>query len=240
MKIPLFIPCMVAEFFPEAGEATRRILEYLGHDVVIPDNQICCGQPAYNSGYTKESTDVAEYWLDQFAGADAIVAPSGSCISMVINHYLHLPLSKKAATIHRELREKGIWELSEFLVNVLNVEKIPSTFSGTVTYHQSCHLSNELGVKKEPQLLLRNIPKLNFIEMKDADRCCGFGGTFSVKFPELSTTMTQYKADRVIDSGAEVLTGADISCLMNIHGLLKKQAPHIRVLHLATILAEGL
>ena len=239
MKIHLFIPCMVAEFFPEAGEATKRILEYLGHDVFIPENQTCCGQPAYNSGYTQESVEVAEYWLDRFEDADVVVAPSGSCISMVKNHYLELPLSESKKEQHQHLRDH-IWELSEFLVNVLKIEKLPSTFKGKVTYHQSCHLSNELNVVDEPRILLKNIPGLELIEMKEADRCCGFGGTFSIKFPELSTTMAQFKADRVLETGADILSGADVSCLMNINGILKKQNSNVRIMHFAEILAEGL
>ncbi len=231
---------MVAEFFPAAGEASCRILEYLGHEVVIPEQQTCCGQPAYNSGYTRESTQIAEYWLERFAGADAVVAPSGSCISMVRNHYDALPLNGSSQRELHRLQERGIWELSEFLVQQLGVDCLPSTFRGKVAYHQSCHLRNELGVLDAPQRLLKNISGLEWAELQDADRCCGFGGTFSIKFAELSTVMAQAKADRVMESGAEVLTGADISCLMNIEGILKKRGKDIRVLHLAEILAEGL
>ncbi len=196
MRISLFVPCLIDQFFPQIAVSTVRVLRKLGVEVAYPEAQTCCGQPAFNMGYHDEAKKLAERFIRIFSDAEYIVTPSGSCGSMVRVFYPTLP-------IHEELKEplehvrKRTYELSEFLVNVLKVTDIGAAFSGRVTYHDSCHLLRELNVKDPPRLLLRNVKGIDFVEMEESNSCCGFGGSFSVKFPEISTAMVEEKVKSI-------------------------------------------
>lgn len=239
MKISLFIPCLVDQFAPEVGVATIKILKKLGCSIDYPFEQTCCGQPAFNTGYRNDAKILAERFINLFAKSEYIVAPSGSCVSMVKIFYDQLELSGEARNKLKHIKE-NIFELSEFIVNVLQVTDLRASFKGRVTYHESCHLLRELRISKEPKELIKNIRGVEYIEMKESDRCCGFGGTFSLKFPELSTTITQDKVVNIINSGAEYVVANDTSCLMKIDAALKPKRSKIKTLHIAELLAAGL
>jgi len=239
MKVALFIPCLSEHLFPESAISMVKILRHLNVQVEYVNNQTCCGQPAFNSGYIKEVIPLANHFLKLFKSYDYIVAPSGSCVSMVRVHYEDLPLDKPAKDILKDLKNR-IFEFCEFLVNVLNVHNLGGQFAHRVTYHDSCHLSRELKIREEPRKLIRAIQDIQYVEMNESDLCCGFGGTFSYKFKELSIEMVERKAQCIIKSGAEFCIGADSSCLMNISGYLKKQGHTIQTMHIADLLAESL
>lgn len=239
MKISLFIPCLVDQFAPEVGVATIKILEKLGCAIDYPYEQTCCGQPAFNTGYRDDAKILAERFINLFANSEYIVAPSGSCVSMVKVFYDQLDLSKEARDKLIHIKN-NIFELTEFIVNVLKVTDVGASFKGRVTYHESCHLLRELHISKEPKELIKNVKGVEYIEMRESDRCCGFGGTFSFKFPELSTTITEDKVVNIINSGAEYVVANDTSCLMNIDGVLKRKGSKVKTLHIAELLAAGL
>ncbi len=236
-KVTLFIQCIIDGIFPEVGFAVVRIFEKLGIPVKCPADQTCCGQPAFNSGYRKEARRAAEHFMEVFEEAEVIVCPSGSCVNMVRNHYPEL-FRDDAKLLERA---KGIgvrtFELTEYLVDVLGVEDLGSRYDGRITYHDSCHLMRGIGVKEQPRKLIRKIRGAAFVEMKDSDRCCGFGGAFSVKYPEISTAILEDKVKNIIDSNAEVVTGCDMGCLMNIQGILSRRRLPIKTLHIAQLLA---
>jgi len=231
MKIGLFIPCYIDQIYPQVGVATVKILKKLGVKFDYPLNQTCCGQPAFNTGYWEEAKTIAENFKNIFSDFDYIVSPSGSCTSMVKNFYPEI------------LQDSNDWEnktfeLSDFLVNVLGVDSTGAEFPHTVAYHDSCHALRELGIKNEPRLLLRNVKKLKLVEIENSEDCCGFGGTFSVKFPEISTEMVKDKVKSIGNSGAEVVTSADSSCLMHIFGYAKRKNFKVKIIHIAEILAN--
>ena len=240
MRVQLFGTCLVDSFFPEVGEATVRIFNKFGVDFTFPKAQTCCGQPAFNAGYLIESRDAAEHFINTFSGADMIVTPSGSCAAMVRHHYPELfqddPLMLEAA---RKVGER-VYELSQFLVNVLRVHEAALTGSGSVTYHSSCHLTRTLGVVQEPELLINAIKGMDFRPMPDATRCCGFGGVFMAKLPEISMAIADDKAESIIATGADIVTGCDCGCLMNISDALKKRGSAVKVKHIAELVAEAL
>ncbi|OQW99435.1 MAG: Fe-S oxidoreductase [Desulfobacteraceae bacterium A6] len=236
-KVTLFIQCIIDGIFPEVGVAVVRIFEKLGISVKCPAEQTCCGQPAFNSGYRKEAKRAAEHFINVFDDAEAIVCPSGSCVNMVRNHYPEL-FRDDAKQLEMA---KGIgvrtFELTEYLVDVLGLEDLGSRYDGRITYHDSCHLMRGIGVKEQPRKLIRKIQGAEFIEMKDSDKCCGFGGAFSVKYPEISTAILEDKVKNIIDSNAEVVTGCDMGCLMNIQGILSRRGLPVKTLHIAQLLA---
>ncbi len=236
-KVTLFIQCIIDGIFPEVGFAVVRIFEKLGIDVECPAEQTCCGQPAYNSGYRKESKDAAKHFMNVFGDAETIVCPSGSCVNMVRNHYPEL--FRDDVKLLENVKEIGIrtFELTEYLVDVLGVEDLGSRFDGRITYHDSCHLMRGIGVQEQPRKLIRKIRGAEFVEMNDSDKCCGFGGAFSVKYPEISTAILEDKIKNIIDSKAEVVTGCDMGCLMNIQGILSRKRLKIKTLHIAQLLA---
>ena len=209
----------------------------LGIRVNCPTDQTCCGQPAFNAGYRKAAGIAARRFVEIFENADWIVCPSGSCVNMVKNHYPDLFRGDDAWI--RRARKVGqrTFELSQFLVDILKIDDMDAAYDGKVTYHDACHLLRGLGVREQPRRLIRHLKGAEFVEMKDADRCCGFGGTFSVKYPDISTAMVDQKIRNIIDSGADTVTGCDISCLMNIQGRLNRMKSTVRVLHLAQLLA---
>ena len=216
-----------------------KVLNHLGHEVEYVENQTCCGQPAFNSGYRKEIIPVVERFIRLFQDKETVVAPSGSCVAMVRIFYEKLNLEKSLLPGLEELKQK-IYEFTEFLGNILNVSSLGGRFPHRVTYHDSCHLNRELGIREQPRNLIRSIRDIDFVEMENSDMCCGFGGTFSYKFKDLSIEMVKRKCEFIEASGAEYCIGADSSCLMNIEGYLRKHNMRAKTLHIADLLAESL
>jgi L-lactate dehydrogenase complex protein LldE len=227
VRIALFVTCLGDTLYPEAAQATVQVLERLGHEVVFPEEQTCCGQMHLNSGYRDEAAALARHFLDVFADYDVVVSPSSSCVGTVRELYPEL-----VGSTHPE-----VYELSELLVHKLGVTDVGATFPHTVTYHPTCHSLRVTRVGDAPLELLRNVRGLELVELPRADECCGFGGTFSVKNAETSTAMLADKCASVVASGAEVCTAVDGSCLMQIGGGLSRNDTGVRALHLAEILA---
>jgi L-lactate dehydrogenase complex protein LldE len=237
VKVSLFIPCFVDQIYPNVGVSMVKVLERLGCDVDYPEGQTCCGQPPFNSGYWDEARQVAEHSLKVFAQSEVVVSASGSCGAMMKVFY---PELFKETTHHFDALRLApkVHEFSEFLVNVLGVTDVGAAFPGTVTFHDGCHGLRELGVEHEPRELLKKVKGLTLVEMKEAKTCCGFGGTFAVKLPTISTAMDEVKCASIMETGADYVVSNDSSCLMQIQGLLQKQGKKPRCLHLAEILAQ--
>ncbi|MFX4301880.1 (Fe-S)-binding protein [Alicyclobacillus tolerans] len=239
MKVSLFITCMVDSIFPQVGVSMTKMLQSLGCEVLFPSSQTCCGQPAFNSGYSKEARSVAINMINAFQESDVIVSPSGSCVGMIRHFYPELFSDSP------EWHEKALslanrtYEFSQFLIQILKVETLGARFPYTVTYHPSCHGSRLLGIEDEPIRLLKQVEELQLIELPYAQDCCGFGGTFAVKMSEISGAMVEEKTSHVLESGASVLVGTDMGCLMNIGGRLSRKGANVRVMHLAELLYEG-
>lgn len=204
--------------------AMVEVLERAGCEVEFREEQTCCGQPAFNSGFVKEAREVEQHFLKVFQGAEYIVVPSGSCAAMIAHHY-------------RE-PDPRVWEFSQFLVNFLKIEDVGAKLDRVVTYHDSCHALREMRIKEAPRRLLRNVRGLKLVEMEPAEECCGFGGTFSVKFPELSGAMARTKLDAIARSGADTVVSVDPSCLMQIQGALSRAGAKATTMHLAEVLAS--
>lgn len=238
IKVSMFATCIGDALYPRIGEAMARLLARLGVSLEFPPGQTCCGQPAFNSGYWEEARRSASTLLEAFADSDFVIGPSGSCIGM-IHHYPklfeHDPVRLKMA---EELKAKS-YEFTQFLVQVLGVTDLGASFPHKVTYHPSCHGSRLLGIKEEPMALLQNVKGMELIPLPFAEDCCGFGGTFAVKMADISGAMVTEKADHVLETSAEVLTGLDMACLMNIAGQLRHRQQSVRVMHLAELLDEG-
>ena len=238
MNVSLFIPCIVEQFHPQVGEATARILARVGASLDYPKDQTCCGQPRYKSGNWKSARGVARHFIEVFEQAEVVVAPSGSCVSMVRNYYPEL-LRDEAKWFDRATElGKRVFELTEFLVNVVKVEDLGATWPGKAAYHDSCQVYRALGIHREPRALLARVRGLELVEMQQADACCGFGGTFSLQFPTISEAIVADKVAHVLETGAEYLISAEISCLMNIGGYLEKQKHPVRAIHIAEVLAQ--
>jgi L-lactate dehydrogenase complex protein LldE len=237
-RVQFFVTCLGDQFFPETGECAVRVLERQGVDVAFNPAQTCCGQPAFNTGYRKEAREVAARVLDLFDDADYVVAPSGSCTTMIKVFYPELfagdPRREEKT---RKLGER-FFEFSEFLVKVLKVEDVGASFRHRVTYHDSCHLLRELGVSDEPRQLIRAVRGIDFVEMQDYKLCCGFGGTFSVKFPEVSVAMGEDKIRAAVEIGAEYLGANDSGCLMHVAGLIHRKNLPLKTMHLAQLLEQ--
>jgi L-lactate dehydrogenase complex protein LldE len=236
MKASLMITCLADMFFPEVGVAAVKLLRRLGVTVDFPEGQTCCGMPLFNSGYHADAAAVAARTVDLFATAEHLVVPSGSCAWMVKAEYPGLlargPRHQAALDLASRTRE-----LSQFLVDVLGAETIESDFSGTVTYHDSCHLLRGLGESRCPRTLLRGVRGARLVELPGADECCGFGGSFSVRLPEVSAAILGKKLDNVEQSGADCVVACDAGCLMQMGGGLSRRRSRVRALHLAQILA---
>lgn len=236
--VSLFMQCLVDAMYPEVGEAMVEVFDRLGIPVIFPEDQTCCGQPAFNSGYRQEARSAASRFIEIFSSAQVIVCPSGSCVHMVRHHYPELFAGDQASQQKaREIAGKT-YEFTEFLVDRLGLAAIDGYFPHRVTYHDSCHLSRGLGIACQPRKLLDSITGLELVEMIGSDTCCGFGGTFAVNYPEISTAMVDEKIDNILATGAEVVTGCDISCLMNIEGRLTRRGESLKVMHIAQILAS--
>ena len=238
MKVSLFVTCLVDQFFPQVGLSMVRVLRRLGVEVEFDPLQTCCGQPCFNSGYRREARPLAERFIRIFENSDYVVAPSGSCVAMTRIYYPELLTTDKHWQQRARALAPRIYEFSEFLVRVLGREDVGARFTGRVTYHDGCHLLRELGIRDEPRRLIRRVEGVELVEMPEADTCCGFGGTFSVKFPEISSALVKDKLAQVVGSGAEVVVANDSSCLMQIAGLLRRQNTSVRAMHLAELLAN--
>ena len=239
MKVSLFITCLSDAIYPKVGEAMVRILSRYGVELSFPETQTCCGQPAFNSGYWDAAKEGAKTLIESFEDSDFVVSPSGSCVAMIHHHYPILfkddPVMLKKAI---ELKEKS-YEFTQFLVQVLGVTDLGASFPHRVTYHPSCHGTRMLGIKDEPYTLLKNIKGLEFVPLPFAEDCCGFGGTFAVKLPDISGAMVSEKVQHVMETEAEVLCGLDMGCLMNIGGRMSHAGKPVRVMHLIEVLYEG-
>ncbi|MBN1483040.1 (Fe-S)-binding protein [candidate division KSB1 bacterium] len=239
MKVALFIPCLSEHLYPESALSMVKVLSHIGAEIDYVDGQTCCGQPAFNSGYHKEIFPLAERFIELFHEKEYVVAPSGSCVAMVRKFYYDLDIRRDLHAARDELAGK-IFEFTEFLVDVVKVEKLGGVFPHRVTYHDSCHLNRELGVHEQPRQLIRTIKDIDFVEMQQPDLCCGFGGTFSYKFKELSISMVERKCRYIEESGAEYCIGADSSCLMNIEGYLRRHNMRTKTMHIADLIATSL
>ncbi len=235
--IALFIPCFVDQLNPEVGIDMARVLRRIGYAVHFPEAQTCCGQPAFNSGYWDQARPVAERLVRIFRGADAIVCPSGSCTTMVRNFYPEL-LAGTGLVDDSASVACRVYEFSEFLVRIAKATDVGASFFHRVTYHDACHALRELHLKHEPRELLRQVRGLELVEMPYSEECCGFGGTFSTKFPMISSAMGQTKAANVEAVAAEYVTSTDPSCLMHIDGVLRLGNSAARAIHIASILAR--
>ncbi len=236
MKVTLFNPCLVDQVFPETSLATKRILERLGHTVIIPPEQTCCGQALFNAGFREEALQLAQRFVRLFGDAEVVVAPSGSCLSMVAHHYGEL-FSYKLNKDWESLRLR-IYELTSFLVDYLDIYDIGAFFPHKVSYHASCHALRDLKIKEQPLKLLRVVEGLELVEGDWEDECCGFGGVFSVKYKELSHAIADRRAVALSNGGAEYITGVDDSCLNNLDQAFKRNKQPQRTLHIARILAN--
>ncbi len=235
--VTLFIQCLVDGIYPEVGEAMVKIFRNLGFDLACPTRQTCCGQPAFNAGYRREARVAAKRFIEIFETAETIVCPSGSCVTMVRHHYPQLFDDDDSWRRRAEQVAAKTYELTQYLVDVLGVDDLGAHYDGKITYHDSCHLLRNLRVKDQPRRLLRNVSGADFVEMYDSDKCCGFGGSFAVKYAEISAAMVEDKVNNLIDSGADTVVGCDMGCLMNIQGMLSRKGSDIKVMHVAQILA---
>ncbi len=248
VKASLFVTCVVDQLYPEVGESTVRTLRRLGVDVSFNPAQTCCGQPAFNSGFWNEAKPLAKRTLDLFAnGDDFIVVPSGSCAAMMRVFYDELFSADPTALQQVQVIKPRIFELSEFIVDVLGVDDLSVYASASagasrlrVTYHEACHLRRELGIRTQPRTLIQSLPGVELVEMEQSEVCCGFGGTFAVKYPEISAAMLDDKLTHTQNSGADAVTACDSSCLMHIGGGLHKQRISVRAVHLAALIDDRL
>jgi len=242
MRVSLFITCLVDQMFPRVGEAMVATLKRLGLEVSFNEAQTCCGQPAFNTGYRADARAMAEHFIKVFERdrADYLVAPSGSCTAMVRNYYGELFRQPEDEAWRERLSgvESRLREFSEFIVQVLGVEDVGARFAGRVTYHDACHLLRELRVAEEPRRLIRAVRGVEFVELEAPDTCCGFGGTFAVKYAEISNAILQEKLARIERSGADYVIANDSSCLMQIAGGLSRAQSPVKTMHLAELLAS--
>jgi len=224
--------------YPEVAEAMVRVLRRLGLSVTCPTDQTCCGQPAFNSGYRRQARGAARHFIEVFEDSQIIVCPSGSCVNMVRHHYAEL-FANDPHWLQRAQDLAGrTYEFSEYLVDVLGVDELGARFEGRLTYHDSCHLLRGIGVREQPRKLLHRVFGADFIEMQASDYCCGFGGTFAVKYSDISNAMVNDKVKNIMNTGADVVVGCDMGCLMNIQGKLSRMGSPIKVMHIAQILAS--
>jgi L-lactate dehydrogenase complex protein LldE len=239
LKVSLFVTCLVDLFHSNVGKSTVELLERLGCEVDFPTKQTCCGQPAYNSGYVKESTEAMKNMIETFQHAEYVVSPSGSCVAMFKEYpriFAGHPIWEEKAN---NLASKT-FELTQFIVEVLKRDNVGAKLNGTATYHSSCHMTRLLGVTDSPLTLLKNVDGLEFIPLRNSHDCCGFGGTFSVKMGQISEQMVDEKVDWIEKTGADYIIGGDCGCLMNIGGRIERKGKPIKVMHIAEVLNSGL
>jgi len=240
VKAQLFITCLAEQFFPNVLKGMVELLERLGVQVAFPREQTCCGQPFFNSGYRSQARELAIKWLDVFGETDGfIVSPSGSCVDMVRHHFPAL-FPPESPEHHRAVEVgKRTFEFTQFLVNQLKVTDVGARFSRKVTYHASCHLLRGLGAREESKALLRSVHGVEMVPLPGEETCCGFGGVFSVIYPEVSKSMMEAKVQAINSTGADVVVACDAGCIMNIAGGLRKAGSSVRAMHLIEILTTG-
>jgi L-lactate dehydrogenase complex protein LldE len=238
MRVGFFVTCLVDLMRPSIGFAAIRLLEAGGAEVVIPPTQTCCGQPGYNSGDRKGAIALATKLIGEFEGCDYLVAPSGSCTGMIRTHYADLFRADPAMLRRAMAIGERTWELTDFLVKVLKLTSVPGTFAGTVTYHDCCAGLREMGVKQQPRDLMAQVPGLTLREMAECETCCGFGGTFAIKYGEISSRLADNKCEFVAQSKADAVVLGDLGCMLNIEGRLRRRGDMTtKVLHVAELLA---
>jgi L-lactate dehydrogenase complex protein LldE len=237
-RVSLFVTCIVDQLFPAIGLATVEVLERLGYVVDFPKDQTCCGQPAFNTGYRREAREVACGCLKALRDAECVVVPSGSCASMITHHFEELFAGDPERLEETRRLAPRVYEFSQFLLDVAGVEDLGARYDGVVTFHDSCHGLRQLKIKDGPRRLLAHVKGLTLREMDAAEECCGFGGTFSVKFPSISGAMTRTKIESMLRTGAEAVVGVDASCLLQIRGALSRAGSPVKTLHLAEVLAS--
>ncbi len=235
-RVGLFVTCLVDLFRPSIGFAAVKLLENAGCDVIVPV-QTCCGQPAYNSGDRGTARDIAVNMMNAFSGVDYIVAPSGSCAGMVRQHYPELFADDPGLSARARAFAAKTYELVSFLTDIMDVVHVDANFARRVTYHDSCSGLRELGVREQPRALLKSVNGLELVEMKDSDVCCGFGGTFAVKYGEISDAIVSEKTKMIAAADVPVLLAGDLGCLMNMAGKLSRQGSSVEVRHVAEVLA---
>ncbi len=238
MNIQLFIPCFVDQLFPQTGFNMVKVLEKTGCSVTYNTGQTCCGQPAFNAGFREEAKAVCSKFIRDFAGTDYIVAPSASCVGFVRNYYGKL---FENSSLHHEVMDLSnrIFEFSEFLVKIVQADHFGAVLKGKATYHDSCAGLRECRIKEEPRKLLSQVKDLELVEMQDVETCCGFGGTFAVKFEAISIGMAEQKVENALATGAQYLISTDLSCLMHLQGYISHKNYTLRTMHIADVLAEG-
>jgi L-lactate dehydrogenase complex protein LldE len=239
LEVDIFIPCFIDQVYPETGFNMVKILEKLGVSVHYNSNQTCCGQMAFNSGYWDNAKELGVKFIKDFSNKRPVVGPTASCIGYVKNYYGKLFYNSPWHLEYKELKE-NIYEITDFLVNVLKVEDVGATFEAKVTYHDSCAALREYRLKDEPRKLLSHVKGLELVEMKDREVCCGFGGTFAVKHEAISTAMAGQKVQNAIETGAEYIVSTDSSCLMHQQGYIDKNNLNIKTIHIVDLLAEGI
>ncbi|HLK46671.1 MAG TPA: (Fe-S)-binding protein [Bryobacteraceae bacterium] len=237
-SVSMFVTCMVDQIFPQIGMSMARVLEGLGFHPDFPEAQTCCGQPAFNSGYQDEARAVAVHFLDVFESSEAVVVPSGSCTAMITHHFAELFHDDPANRARVAALAPRVWEFSKFLTEVARVEDVGARLETVAAFHDGCHALRELAIHDAPRRLLARVQGLQLRELEPAGECCGFGGTFSVKFDELSGAMARGKVDAILRSGADTVISLDPSCLMQIQGALSRAGLKVRTLHLAEVLAS--
>jgi len=238
MKVSLFITCLVDQIFPEVGMSMAAVLRRLGVEMDFPAAQTCCGQPAFNSGFSSEARDLARRFIGIFENSEYVVAPSGSCTSMVRVFYKELFNDEPDWQKRAESLSSRTYEFTEFVVNVLGVDDVGASYRGKVALHQSCHLLRELNVRTEPQRLLKSVKGIDLVNLERSETCCGFGGLFSIKYPEISGGILQDKIESIEKSGADVVVACDVGCLMHIAGGLSRQDMATTTMHIAELLAK--
>jgi len=238
MKVELFIPCFVDQIYPDTAFNMVKVLEKCGCTVNYNTEQTCCGQPAYNAGFRDDAKDVCTKFLKDFRGADYVVAPSASCVGFVRNYY---PTLFDNSSFHNDVKDlqKRTFEFSEFMVKVLQKENVGASLKGRATYHDSCAGLRECRIKQEPRKLLSNVAGLELLEMNDVETCCGFGGSFAVKFEPISIAMADQKVGHAMATGADYIISTDLSCLMHLDGYIRYKGFKIKTLHIADVLASG-
>lgn len=236
-QVGLFVTCLADLFRPTTGFAAVKLLEDAGCDIHVPKAQTCCGQPAYNSGDRADTRAIAEQVIATFEGFDYVVAPSGSCAAMLKKHYPGLFAGDAKWEARAAAFSTKVFELISFLTDVMKVEAVAAAFDGTVTYHDSCSGLRELGIKDQPRKLLNSVEGLQLKEMKDSDVCCGFGGTFCIKYPDISNAIVSKKTANAEAAEADLLLGGDIGCLMNMAGKIRREGGKTEVRHVAEVLA---
>lgn len=239
MKASLFVTCIVDQFYPAVGESAVKVLRRLGVEVDFPQGQTCCGQPAFNSGFFSQAKPMADRFLDLFEDSEYVVIPSGSCGSMLKLFTPGLFDNGSEMARRAQALSERTYEFSQFLVNVLGVVDVGARYYGKVTYHASCHLIRELKATSESESLIKGVRGLQFVEMEGSTDCCGFGGTFAVKYPEISNAIMEEKIRRIQATGADLLVAGDSGCLMHMGGALSRNNIKVTTMHLAQLLAYG-